>query len=43
LTFDLFVGKMNRIAIDMTKAITPPSLFGIDCRIAYASRKYHSG
>ena len=41
--FDLFVGIMNRIAIDITKAITPPSLFGIDRRIAYANRKYHSG
>ena len=34
---------MNRIAIDMARAITPPSLFGIDRRIAYAYRKYHSG
>jgi hypothetical protein len=24
-------------------AITPPSLFGIERRIAYAHRKYHSG
>ena len=34
---------MNKIAIDITKAITPPSLFGIDRRIAYADRNYHSG
>ena len=34
---------MNRIAIDIAKAITPPSLFRIDRRIAYANRKYHSG
>lgn len=34
---------MNRIAMDMASAITPPSLFGIDRRIAYANRKYHSG
>ena len=34
---------MNRIAIDMARAITHPSLFGIDRRIAYANRKYHSG
>jgi hypothetical protein len=34
---------MNRIAIDMTRAITPPSLFGIDRRIANANRKYHFG
>jgi hypothetical protein len=33
----------NRIAIDITRAITPPNLFGIDRRIAYANRKYHSG
>jgi hypothetical protein len=25
-----FVGKMNRIAIDITRAITPPNLLGID-------------
>jgi hypothetical protein len=24
-------------------AITPPSLFGIDRRMAYSHRKYHSG
>jgi len=24
-------------------ATTPPSLFGIDRRMAYAQRKYHSG
>jgi len=40
---DLFVGMINRIAIDTARAITPPSLFGIDRRIAYANRKYHSG
>jgi hypothetical protein len=34
---------MNRIAMDITNAITPPSLLGIDRRIAYANRKYHSG
>jgi len=34
---------MNRIAIDIARATTPPSLFGIDRRIAYANRKYHSG
>jgi hypothetical protein len=27
-------GKINKIAIDKTKAITPPSLFGIDRKIA---------
>jgi hypothetical protein len=34
---------MNRIAMDIARAITPPSLLGIDRRIAYAKRKYHSG
>ena len=34
---------MNKIAIDIARAITPPSLLGIDRRMAYANRKYHSG
>jgi hypothetical protein len=34
---------MNRIAIDITNAITPSNLLGIDRRMAYANRKYHSG
>jgi hypothetical protein len=29
--------------MDIASAITPPSLLGIDRRIAYANRKYHSG
>jgi hypothetical protein len=29
--------------MDKTRAMTPPSLLGIDRRIAYANRKYHSG
>lgn len=41
--FDLLVGIMNRIAIDIASAITPPNLLGIDRRMAYANRKYHSG
>lgn len=36
-------GMMMRIRIERTKASTPPSLLGIDRRIAYANRKYHSG
>lgn len=36
-------GRINKIRIDATKATTPPSLFGIERRIAYAKRKYHSG
>jgi len=31
------------MAIDATSANTPPNLLGIDRRIAYANRKYHSG
>jgi len=31
------------MSIDASRAITPPSLLGIDRRIAYANRKYHSG
>jgi hypothetical protein len=34
---------MNRIAIDITSALTPHSLLGIDRRTAFANRKYHSG
>lgn len=40
--FDLFVGIINKIAIGIARAITPPSLLGIDCRIAYANTKCHS-
>jgi len=36
-------GKINRIAIDKTKETTPPNLLGIDRKIAYANKKYHSG
>ena len=31
------------MAIDKTNANTPPNLLGIDRRIAYAIKKYHSG
>lgn len=34
---------MKRIRIDATKATTPPNLLGIDRKIAYANKKYHSG
>ena len=34
---------MNKIVIDITRAIISPSLFGIDHRIAYANKKYDSG
>lgn len=36
-------GRIKRIAIESTKASTPPALLGIDRRIAYANKKYHSG
>lgn len=36
-------GTSTRIRIERARARTPPSLLGIDRRIAYANRKYHSG
>lgn len=36
-------GIIIKIRIERTRASTPPSLFGIDRRMAYANRKYHSG
>lgn len=33
----------TRIRTDATRAATPPIFEGIDRRIAYANRKYHSG
>lgn len=33
----------NRIRTEAARARTPPSLLGIDRRMAYANRKYHSG
>jgi len=44
LNFILFVnGKIAIIIIEATRAITPPSLLGMERKIAYANRKYHSG
>ena len=37
------IGRMNRISKAANRAITPPNLFGIDRKIAYTHRKYHSG
>lgn len=37
------IGMNNRMRIESSRASTPPSLLGIDRRIAYANRKYHSG
>jgi len=36
-------GRINKIRSAANKANTPPNLFGIDRRIAYTHRKYHSG
>lgn len=36
-------GIRIRIRIDRTRANTPPSLLGMDRKMAYANRKYHSG
>jgi len=38
-----FVGRIIRIKMAMARAVTPPSFDGIDRRMAYANRKYHSG
>jgi hypothetical protein len=40
----LFIrGGRNKIRILNIRKITPSNLFGIDRRIAYANKKYHSG
>ena len=36
-------GIRRRISTEAASASTPPSLFGIERRMAYANRKYHSG
>jgi len=42
IKFGLFK-SIKRIKIEKSKANTPPNLFGIDRKIAYANKKYHSG
>lgn len=37
------IGTSIRIKIENRRARTPPSLFGIERRMAYANKKYHSG
>ena len=37
------MGKINKINNAAANAITPPNLFGIDRKIAYTHKKYHSG
>jgi len=36
-------GSTMMIIIDRIKAITPPNLLGIERKMAYANKKYHSG
>jgi len=37
------IGRIKRINSAANKANTPPSLFGIERRMAYTHKKYHSG
>jgi len=41
--FEARIGNRNKIITDNKSAITPPSLLGMERRIAYANKKYHSG
>ena len=42
--FEVFSsGIKNSTKMAATSAITPPSFFGMDRRMAYANKKYHSG
>jgi hypothetical protein len=41
--FPFFTTNMDKIKIDIARAITPPNFEGMDRRITYANRKYHSG
>lgn len=36
-------GRINRTRMAANIATTPPSLLGMDRKMAYAHRKYHSG
>lgn len=36
-------GSKYKTIIDKTKLTTPPNLLGIDRKMAYANKKYHSG
>lgn len=37
------MGTTSRMRTDANRARTPPSLLGIERRMAYANKKYHSG
>lgn len=41
--FFIIKGRINKIIIEDNRAITPPNLLGIDRKMAYANKKYHSG
>jgi len=43
LLFSLINGKNIHIITDTSNLITPTHLIGIQRRIAYANKKYHSG
>jgi len=43
LLYILYVEGKYIIKMAISKAITPPNLLGIERRIAYSQRKYHSG
>jgi hypothetical protein len=44
LTSDVLIkGRTSNTSKEANKAKTPSNLFGIDLRIAYANKKYHSG
>jgi hypothetical protein len=36
-------GRIRNTRIDIRRQTTPPNLLGMERRIAYAKRKYHSG
>jgi len=42
-SFLLEILKKKRETTDRTSASTPPNLLGIERRMAYANKKYHSG
>ena len=42
-SLELEIVNAKRNKTDKRRPITPPSLLGIERRIAYAKRKYHSG
>ena len=43
VVLDFFIVSGKRIRPDMASARTPPSFDGIDRKMAYANKKYHSG